>query len=84
MAQAVRCGKPIIVLRDSKYKFLEQDIPDSWSVFKLLFMGPRTLVCSVRFITACAERLKDIRLNPRKKDVMMKFYKKEDTGNSTL
>ena len=75
MTHAVRRRKPIVLLRDQKYNL--KDIPSEWKHFASLLTGPRTLVYSPKFLSQCAEKLKDIRAHPDKNTT--KFYKYSDS-----
>ena len=76
LTHAVACKKPIVVLREQS--FVVTEVPNAWKEFEKLLTGPRTLICSPKFLAQCASQLKNIRNNSIKNSI--NFYKPEDKG----
>jgi hypothetical protein len=77
LTHAVKCKKPIVVIQDRNYQFVESDIPKSWSAFAPMLLGHKSIVYYSQFLTQCARQLQDINKFPEQNKI--DFYSPEDS-----
>lgn len=82
LTHAVKCNKPIVVIRTGSFHLEERDIPVEWMNLSKLLIGSRTIVYYSQFLAQCAKTLQSIRKHPEKN--RMKFYNFENKANNEV